>query len=38
LITLVSAITRFGWQEENPRWDLKSEDDAAEDLGFSLAN
>jgi hypothetical protein len=29
-ITPVSAITRSDWQEENPRWDLQSEDDAAE--------
>jgi hypothetical protein len=29
-ITSASAITRSDWQEENPRWDLKSEDDAAE--------
>jgi hypothetical protein len=29
-ITPVFAITRSYWQEENPRWDLKSEDDATE--------
>jgi hypothetical protein len=29
-ITPASTITRYDWQEENPRWDLQSEDDAVE--------
>jgi hypothetical protein len=42
-ITPASAIMRSDWQEEKPRWDLQSEDDAAEKtysggLGFPLAS